>query len=53
MSGKSKRNQSDRLRPVDVPEEIIEQLVKSLGIDEAEAADLVVFMDEELRTAPT
>ena len=42
-----------RLRPMDVPQAIIDQLTSSLGIEEWEAADLVVFSYDELCKAST
>jgi hypothetical protein len=47
MKGKDRRNKAtDRLRPIDVPQGAIDKLVAGLGIDEATADDLVVFMRE-------
>jgi hypothetical protein len=37
------------IRPIEVPEEAIEELVKSLNIDTATAADLLVLLHDELR----
>jgi hypothetical protein len=42
-----------RLRPIDVPQKVIDMLAAAHGIDEWEAADLVVSLSDELRNAPT
>jgi hypothetical protein len=40
-----------KLRPTEIPEEVIEKLAASLGTGTDLAADLVVFMHDELRDA--
>ena len=47
MTDRKKRRSNDRLRPIDVPEELIEIRAKSLKIDTATAVDLVVFVVED------
>jgi hypothetical protein len=42
------KQRNDRVRPVEIPEHVIQELAKSLNIDTAAAADLIVSMHEEL-----
>lgn len=39
------------IRPIDVPQEVIDVLCKDFGITPDQAADLVVLMHDELRGA--
>ncbi|HEX9324146.1 MAG TPA: hypothetical protein VF913_18810 [Xanthobacteraceae bacterium] len=41
------------LKPTSVPEEVIDELAASLKIDTAQALDLVMFLQNELRAAST
>jgi hypothetical protein len=38
-----------RLRPIEIPESVIQQLAESLKIDTAKAVDLIMLMQEELQ----
>jgi hypothetical protein len=38
------REELKRIRPIDVPQKLIDALTEELGIDEATAADLLVFV---------
>jgi hypothetical protein len=49
MSRKTRETPSPRLRPIDVPQEVIEKLASSLGIDEGRAVDLVISLHDEVR----
>jgi hypothetical protein len=44
----------ERIRPIDVPQEVIDMLCQSLGIQPDQAADFCVFYLDELieNTAP-
>ena len=42
---------TERLRPTDVPQEVIDMLCKAHGIEPDVAVDLVIFMQKEAEEA--
>jgi hypothetical protein len=51
MSRTNRRKATKHLKPTEIPEEVIDELALSLGVDTATAVDLILSMERKTREA--